>query len=135
MIFDSHYSQPYLYGAHPVSSVHTLCTPHTHKRPREVECVICACLHKLHGSEQLTWLLSNGENPSSGTVGAKQCTGSNNNPPPTLFCSPQRERARESSTYCITTRGNDTNPDNFHHHGWEQLGLVISEILLLKYSQ
>lgn len=91
MIFDSHYSQPYLYGAHPVSSVHTLCTPHTHKRPREVECVICACLHKLHGSEQLTWLLSNGENPSSGTVGAKQCTGSNNNPPPPSFAA-LRER-------------------------------------------
>lgn len=90
------------------------------------------------GSERLTQLLSNGENPSPGTVDAKQCNVSNNRSPP-FYSQPhplsERERACDSSTYCITTRGDDTNPDNFHHHGWEQLGLVINEILLLKYSQ
>lgn len=76
-----------------------------------------------------------------GAVGAKQCTGSNNKTlsPTPLLPTPanvlEKERACDSFTYCITTRGNDTNLDNFHCYGWGQFGLTISEILLLKYSQ
>lgn len=130
------FHQPCLYLADLVSSVHMLCAPTYTHRPGEVECVICVCLRELHGSERLTWLLWNGENHH-------QVLWVPNNAPAQIIDPlysqrlplSERERACDSSSYCITTRGNDTNPDNFHHHGWEQLGLAISEILLLKYSR
>lgn len=57
-----------------------------------MECVICACLHKMLVSEPP----SDGGNPSSGSVGAKQCSGSNNNPSPL-----ERERERELVTHSL----------------------------------
>lgn len=44
----------------------------------------------------------------------------------------ERESVCDSSSYCITTRGNDTKPDNFHHHGWEQLGFSDKRSIALK---
>lgn len=63
-----------------------------------MQCAICVCLRELQGSDELTWLLINGENSSSGAVHAKQCTSSNNRPPPTPALHshpPVRERERE----------------------------------------
>lgn len=93
-------------------------------------------------SASLPLLLSDGENPSSGTSPPKQFSSWNKRPhPPTphpLYSRPHPIReweSCESSSYCITAKGNDANPDNFYHHGWEKLGLTISETLLLKYRE
>lgn len=138
--------QPELFGANRMSSITYVFYSHS------IALTALATVSAIHDlsisftcrprSASLPLLLSDGENSSSGTSPPKQFSSWNKRPhPPTphpLYS--RRHPIREwgscdSSSYCITAKGNNANPDNFYHHGWEKLGLTISETLLLKYRE
>lgn len=86
---------------------------------------VCVCVIYLSRTAQSSSLCryQSVEKPSSGTPGVKPCSNiKRSTPPTTADTSFFFACTRDSSTYCITTRGNDTNPDSFHRHGREQLG-------------